>query len=127
MTAFVSGDTSGFFELPGGPIGVALGVEYRTEDAFSRYDPESANDETFLNAFGQFDPSTLKIAEAFGEVRLPILRDVPFFNELSIEAAARVSDYNTLDDLVWAYNIGLIWSPIPDVRLRGGYARAVRA
>lgn len=127
MTAFLSGDTSGFFELPGGPIGVALGVEYRSEDAFSKYDDESASGATFLNAFGEFAPPTQRIYEAFGELRIPILRDVPFFNELSIEAAARVSDYNSLDDLVWAYNAGLIWSPVPDIRLRGGYARAVRA
>jgi outer membrane receptor protein involved in Fe transport len=127
MTAFVSGDTSGFFELPGGPIGVALGVEFRTEDAFSRYDAESASGATFLNAFGEFEPPTQKLYEAFGEVRIPILRDVSFFNELSIEAAGRVSDYNSLDDLVWAYNVGLVWSPVPDIRLRGGYARAVRA
>jgi outer membrane receptor protein involved in Fe transport len=127
LTAFVSGDTTGFFELPGGPIGVAFGVEFRTEDAYSAYDPVSASGATFLNAFGEFDPPTQKIYEAFGEIRIPILRDVPFFNELSVEAAARVSDYNSLDDLVWAYNAGLIWSPVPDLRLRGGYARAVRA
>jgi outer membrane receptor protein involved in Fe transport len=127
LVAFVSGDTSGFFELPGGPIGIAAGLEYRTEDAFSAYDPVTTSGATFLNAIGAFDPETQRIKEAFGEIRLPILRDVPFFNELTLEAAARVSDYNTLDEVVWAYNVGLIWSPIPDIRFRGGYARSVRA
>ena len=31
FSAFVSGDTEGMFSLPGGPIGVAAGVEWRTE------------------------------------------------------------------------------------------------
>lgn len=126
-TAFVSGNTSGFFELPGGPIGVALGVEYRDEKAFSDYDDVTQSGATFLNAFDTFSPPAYNVKEAFGELRLPILADVPFFHELTLEGAARVSDYNFSNDLVWAYNAGVVWSPVPDIRLRGGYARSVRA
>jgi outer membrane receptor protein involved in Fe transport len=126
-TAFISGDTSGFFELPGGPIGVALGLEYRDEKAYTDYDDVTQSGATFLNAFDTFSPPPYNVKEAFGELRVPILRDVPFFNELTLEGAARVSDYNFSDDLVWAYNAGLVWAPIEDIRLRGGYARSVRA
>lgn len=126
-TAFISGDTSGFFELPGGPIGIALGAEYREESAFTDYDDVTQSGATFLNAFDTFDPPPYNVKEAFAEVRIPILADMPFFNELTIEGAARASDYNFSDDLVWAYNAGVVWSPIPDIRIRGGYARSVRA
>lgn len=126
-TAFISGDTSGFFELPGGPIGVALGAEYRDEKAFTDYDDFTQSGATFLNAFDTFSPPAYNVKEAFGEIRIPILADVPFFNELTLEGAARVSDYNFSDDLVWAYNAGVVWSPIQDIRLRAGYARSVRA
>ena len=40
--AFVSGDSSQLFELPGGPVGFVLGGEYRTEDAFAAYDDTRA-------------------------------------------------------------------------------------
>lgn len=126
-TAFVSGDTSGFFELPGGPIGIALGVEYRDEKAFSDYDDVTQSGATFLNAFDTFSPPAYNVKEAFGELRVPILADVPFFNELTLEGAARVSDYNFSNDLIWAYNAGAVWSPVADIRLRAGYARSVRA
>jgi outer membrane receptor protein involved in Fe transport len=126
-TAFISGDTSGFFELPGGPIGIALGVEYRDEKAYTDYDDITQSGATFLNAFDTFSPPDYNVKEAFAEIRIPLLADVPFFNELTVEGAARVSDYNFSDDLVWAYNAGVVWSPIEDIRLRGGYARSVRA
>ncbi|MGQ0589064.1 MAG: TonB-dependent receptor domain-containing protein [Sphingosinicella sp.] len=125
-TAFISGDTSGFFELPGGPIGVVFGLEYRREDAFSDYDDFTQSGATFLNAISEFDPPAIELREAFGEIRIPILRDRPFFHELTIEGAARYSDYSSTGG-VWAYNIGAIWSPVRDLRFRGGYARSVRA
>lgn len=125
--AFLSGDTTGFFELPGGPVGFALGVEYRREDAYSKYDDVTAAGETFLNAFGEFDPKAQTIKEAFGELRLPIIRDKPFMHELTLEGAARVSDYNTFPKAVWAWNAGAVWAPVRDLRLRAGYASAVRA
>ena len=33
VSAYLSGDSAGFFELPGGPIGFALGAEYRKESS----------------------------------------------------------------------------------------------
>ncbi len=125
-TAFISGDTSGFFELPGGPIGVVFGVEYRREDAFSDYDDFTQSGATFLNSIAEFDPPSVNTKEAFAEIRIPILRDRPFFHELTLEGAARYSDYSSTGG-VWAYNAGLIWSPVRDLRIRGGYARSVRA
>jgi outer membrane receptor protein involved in Fe transport len=125
--AFLSGDTGGFFNTWAGPIGFAVGVEYRKEDAFSAYDDVTVSGATFLNAIGAFDPPAQTIKEAFGELRIPILRDLPFFHELSLEGAARVSDYDTLDKPVWAYNVGAIWAPVRDLRIRAGYARSVRA
>ena len=65
--------------------------------------------------------------EAFGEIQLPILKDMPFFHELTASGAARVSDYNSAVGTVWTYNAGLDWSPIRDIRFRGNYSRALRA
>jgi outer membrane receptor protein involved in Fe transport len=68
------------------------------------------------------------VKEAFGEIRIPIVKDVPFFQELEVSGAARVSDYNIGNTgTVWAYNASAIWSPINGLRLRGNYGRSVRA
>lgn len=129
IVGFLAGDTSGFFNLPGGPLGFAVGAEYRTEDAFSDYDDFTAATprQTFLNSFATFDPPKVDVKEAFAEIRIPLLADRPFFNELTIEAAGRVSDYSFLDDEVYAYNVGAIYSPFDSLSFRAGYARSVRA
>ncbi|KQZ62374.1 hypothetical protein ASD67_12540 [Sphingopyxis sp. Root1497] len=125
--ASVNGDLSQLFELPGGPIGFALGAEYREETAESAYDELTAFGGTFLNAIQPFAPPKLTVKEAFGEISIPLLANMPFAEELTLGAAARVSDYNSSAGTVWAYNFQALWAPIPDVRFRAAYARSVRA
>lgn len=125
--ASVAGDLSQLFELPGGPIGFALGAEYREEKAFSAFDDLTASGATFLNAIQPFTPPKLTVKEAFGEISIPLLANMPFAEELTVNAAARVSDYNTATGTVWAYNVQGIYAPIPDLRFRAAYATSVRA
>ena len=125
--ASVSGDLSQLFELPGGPIGFAFGAEYREEKAYSDFDDLTQSGATFLNAIATFDPPKLNVKEAFGEISIPLLANMPFAEELTLGAAARVSDYNTSAGTVWAYNFQALWAPIPDIRFRAAYARSVRA
>lgn len=126
--ASISGDLSKLFELPGGPIQFALGGEWRKEDSFSAFDDVTRTGQTFLNAIGTFDPPTLEVREFFGEIRAPLLADMPFFQELTLEAAGRVSDYNTgATGTIASYNAGGVWSPVEGLRLRANYGRAVRA
>jgi outer membrane receptor protein involved in Fe transport len=124
--ASVSGDLSQLFELPGGPIGFALGAEYRQEKAFSAYDDLVASGGTFLNAIQPFAPPKLSVKEAFGEISVPLLANMPFAEELSVNASARVSDYNSSAGTVWAYNVQGLYAPIPDLRFRAAYAKSVR-
>lgn len=147
--ASLTGDTTGTFELPGGPIGFALGGEYRKEKSRFRYDPLELGivpiDTPFANAgdfIGDvsgnqqlvFDAQTpvfnsggsYDVWEVFGEVRVPILSDRPFFDQLEISGAARYSDYSTVGG-TFTWNVGGVYAPIPDLKLRGTYAKAVRA
>ena len=126
-TAYVNGDLSQLFELPGGPIAFAVGAEYRKETAFSAFDEFTRSGATFLNAIPIFDPEDLEVYEAYGEVRVPILADLPFARELTLEGAFRVSDYNLGNvGTVETYNGGVVWAPVDSLRLRGSYARSVR-
>jgi outer membrane receptor protein involved in Fe transport len=127
VSGFLAGDTSSWFELPGGPVGFVVGAEYRTEKNFFVSDDLVANGLTFYNALPLFDPPSFKVKEVYGELRIPILADVPFFNELTISGAGRISDYRGKTGTVYAYNGGIDWSPIEDIRFRAGYARSVRA
>lgn len=126
LNAFMSGDTSSFFELPGGPVGFALGAEYRKEKVFYDQDEFTQTGLSFYNGIGTFDPPSFEVKEVFGEVRLPIIKD-SFIHEFTVSAAGRISDYKGSTGTTYAYNAGVDFAPIRDLRLRANYSRAVRA
>ncbi len=76
----------------------------------------------------------VRVAEAFTEVNIPIIQDVPFIQDFSINGAYRRSMY-TVDDLdgntnsfdTNTFHAGVAWRPIDDIRLRAQFQRAVRA
>ena len=143
------GDTSSFFELPGGPVGFAVGAEYREERSSFDFDPltlgiaqettPDINAGQFIgdvsdnqqlvfdgqtrsfNTGGQFD-----VAEVFAELNLPILSGTPFFETLELQGAARYSEYSTVGN-TFTWSVSGIWAPIEDIRFRGTYSQAVRA
>lgn len=126
-SAFVGGDLSQVFEMPGGPIAFAFGAEYREEKASIDYDELTSSGATFLNALQDFRPPAFIVKEAYGEVQVPLLKDVRFAKELSVNFAGRVSDYNTSTGTVYAFNVQGVYAPIEDVRFRAAYATSVRA
>lgn len=127
VSAFVSGDLHQLFSLPGGPIGFSIGGEYRRETNSFREDPLVQAGYTFYNAIPTFTAPALKVKEAYGELRVPLVKDFFLIKELTVSGAARVSDYNTSAGTVYSYNASGIYKPVEDLQLRASYARAVRA
>jgi len=127
ITGFLSGDSSKWFELPGGPIGIGFGGEYRRETNKFTADPLVQNGYTFYNALPSFAPPAFEVKEAFGELRVPLLKDIPLIRELTVSGSGRVSHYKGSAGTVYAYDGKVVWRPVNDLMLRGGYARSVRA
>lgn len=123
--AAISGDFGEGLALWGGPIGFAVGAEYRKEKSASFPDPVNTTGLTFGNALfpevGSFD-----VKEAFGELRVPIVRDRPGFHELTLAGAIRLSDYSTVGGTT-TFQVNGVYAPVRDVRFRGTYAQTVRA
>jgi outer membrane receptor protein involved in Fe transport len=126
VSAFMGGDTSGFFNLPGGPISFAIGAEYRREKAQYIGDPYVEGGYTSAVSGLSFNPDPFEVKEAYGEINIPILADTPFFHQLTVSGAVRVADYK-VGGTAWAYNGGVQWAPVDGLMFRGNYARAVRA
>lgn len=123
---FIGGDLSQLFTLPGGPVSFVIGGEYREEKAFN--DSDAAADNGLSNSVFLGDVSArMSVKEAFGEIRVPLLADVPFFRELTVSGAGRVSDYDSAVGTVYAYNAGVEWAPFSSLRFRANYGRSVRA
>jgi iron complex outermembrane recepter protein len=109
-------------------LGVSFGSEYRQEQfdfspdyIFSNglYSPGSGTATKAID--GEFH-----VAEIFTEAKLPILNDMPGAYNLSAELGYRYSSYTEGFDTN-TFKIGLEWAPLKDVRLRGGFNRAIRA
>ena len=66
------------------------------------------------------------MGELFGELNVPILKDLPFAHELTVSGAARESHYNTSAGHTFAWNANAIWAPTRDLRLRGNVSKSVR-
>ncbi len=118
-------DTSEFLNLPGGPIGIAVGFEYREETSETITD-ECTKAGFFSNSatpdsYGEFD-----VDEMFIEINLPILKDVAFAHELTVDAAFRAADYSHAGSAD-AWQVGFVWAPIESFRIRGTVSEAVRA
>ena len=146
--ATMTGETSRFLRLPGGPVDFVVGAEWRRETSSADRDDwqrgvipagapfpagtllgdVSENDSlTFRpqigvkNQHGRYDAS-----DVFAEVSLPLLADVAFAHDLSVDVAGRWSDYSTVGSTgSWKTNI--VWAPFPDLAFRGGVSRSVRA
>lgn len=122
----LTGDTEGMLELPGGPIGWAIGFENRTESAEFKPDEFTAEG---LTTGGASSPLSGKqsVKEYYAEFLMPILADADFAKDLSLEASIRHSNYNTAAGKTTNYRVGLNYAPIDDVRFRAVYSTGFRA
>ncbi len=113
------------FEMPAGPVDVAIGIEHREEygadfpDALIALGVTSGSSRTATE--GKYS-----VDEVFIETILPLLSEAPGAKTLDLELALRYSDYDTFGDTS-NYKLGLKWSPIEDLMIRGTLSTAFRA
>ncbi|MFP6809230.1 MAG: TonB-dependent receptor [Pseudomonadales bacterium] len=118
--------TGDVFELPAGTVGVAVGYEHIQNSADFRPSQDLAAGT--IAGFNSQPPSSgsYTVSSYYAEAFIPLLKDVPFAQELELELAYRKSDYSTVGN-VSSYKIAGSWSPIDSVRFRAGFNTAVRA
>ncbi|QKR98832.1 TonB-dependent receptor [Sphingomonas sp. CL5.1] len=143
VTASISGS---LFNLPAGPVDLAAGVEWRNQslDLTSNADPADLDTAAKRSAYfaglrgvpagalfywltnvGQGHGS-YNVKEGFAELAVPILKDAPLFQELSLNGAVRVTDYST-SGTVTTWKAGGTWKLVQDFLLRATYSRDIRA
>ncbi|MFC7499403.1 TonB-dependent receptor domain-containing protein [Enterovirga sp. GCM10030262] len=126
MGASLSGT---LFDLPAGPVALAMGVEHR-KDSYV-FNPSPLD---LANEYGAVSQAAVEggfnVSELFGELRVPILSDMPFADTLALEGAARYSDYggdNKTVGGVFTWKIGAEYAPVDWFRFRSAFNRAIRA
>ena len=124
--ASLGGDSSDYFELPGGPIAIGFSYEHRQEDfEFLPSQDLAAGTIAGFNGApalaGGFTVSGYSV-----EMKLPVLRGVEFAELLEFDLAYRTEDYSTAGS-VDSYKIAGIYAPFENFRFRAGFNTAVRA
>jgi iron complex outermembrane receptor protein len=120
-----SGDM-GALEMPGGEIGWAFGYENRREEAASKPDGGAAIGAIAFTP-GNVTGGKYQVDEVYGEFALPILSGVTMAEILTLEASARWTDVDFLDDSDTVFKVALEWAPIEDIRVRGTFSEGFRA
>jgi iron complex outermembrane recepter protein len=125
--------TGSLFDLPGGPLGVAVGGEYRNDAVKGDADALSRGNRFFTGG-GSLISGRIAVTEGYGEIEAPILRNVSFFDELALNGAIRRTHYNRSSDFfpssslsVTTWKIGGTWAPIEALRFRATRSRDIRA
>jgi outer membrane receptor protein involved in Fe transport len=119
------------FELPAGMLKAAIGASYRKLQYEFINDTITGQGESFLDqALGIYPSSdsfgSYSTTELYGELLVPVLKDIPGIKDLSLELGARHSQYNTTGGS-WTYKILGDWQVTDWLRFRGGYNRAQRS
>ena len=114
------------FDLGAGPAQIAILADYRrnTYNFVPDSDLAAQNIEAVIASQGA--SGAISVKEAAGQIDIPLLANKPFFQELGVGAAVRVSDYST-SGTVTSYEGDARWRPVSGLLFRGSYQRAVRA
>ncbi|MDT7526915.1 TonB-dependent receptor [Pseudidiomarina sp. GXY010] len=121
LTANITGE---LFDLPAGWVPVAFGVEQRKEKGWRH--PDSSIAAGIMNT-NQAEPieGSYTVNEVYVETAVPLLRDAPLAQSLSLEMAYRYSDYDTFGS-DGNYKVGLQWQVSDGLKVRATQSTAFR-
>jgi len=111
--------------LPAGDLGFAFGLENRKETGEFVPDPLAQTGATTNLASGPTGGS-YRVNEAYLELNVPVLADLPGAKELTFNAATRLSDYDTFGNTLNS-KFGFKWKPFDQLLVRGTWAEGFRA
>ncbi|MET0254752.1 MAG: TonB-dependent receptor [Luteibacter sp.] len=117
--------TGGIVDLPAGALRIAGGIEHRNENG--RYTPYAADSAGLTTQLASAPTNGGYIAnEAYVELDVPLLADLPLARELAVNVSSRYSHYSAFggrrND-----KYSFRWKPFDDLLLRGTYAEGFRA
>lgn len=131
------------FELPGGPVGVAFGAEFRRETQFDDRDENVDGTYTFVDAVsGATNLSNVSavspnpdtrghrtVAGAFLEFAVPVVSpemNIPLVYSLDMQVAGRFEEYSDFGSVAKP-KVAVAWDLFDGLRVRGSYSEGFRA
>ena len=123
--------SGGLFDLPAGTMQLAAGVSYSKRYRNNTVDPVLIlNPDTGTCTLGsQCSAHTqggYTTKEAYAELFIPVLKDLPFVHALNVTLGDRYSKYSTFGSTN-NWKVGVEFRPIEDLMLRGTVSTVFRA
>jgi iron complex outermembrane receptor protein len=131
----VTGDSGQWFELPGGPVGMAIGATFRHDEIEDVPGAITLAGNAWQSSRSGITAGKTETMEAFGEVVLPVLADMTLVRSLTLTGAGRVTNVKAIrsDGLTdetkgnFTYKVGADWEVTDWLRFRGTYGTSFRA
>jgi len=140
----VGGDV---FELPAGPVKVALGLHARKDSINDVPGESSQTGNLWQSTSSGITKGYQNTTEAFGEIEIPVLENAAFARSLSLSGAARVTNTyakrtgpvctapgvcefdgaHDSDKGNWTYKLAANWQVTDWIRFRGTYGTSFRS
>ncbi|MBT2134710.1 TonB-dependent receptor [Croceibacterium sp. LX-88] len=124
------------FELPYGEVQAALGVSGRHDSINDTPGEQTRNGNSWGLTSAGITAGNSKTWEAFGEVEIPVLRDIPGIQAFTLSASGRVTNVTATrasdgesdtDNGNWTYSVGANWEVTEWLQFRARYGTSFRA
>jgi iron complex outermembrane receptor protein len=114
------------FELPYGMVKMALGGEFRWQKIDDTPALESQIGDLFNLTSSTITRGTDAVGEVYGELEVPVLKNLPGAKNFTLNASARYTRYRSYGADT-TYKFGGIYSPIDAISFRATYGTSYRA
>jgi iron complex outermembrane receptor protein len=115
-----------------GPLAVASGAEFRSDQLVGGTDPISAN-LGFFTGNGSNISGKITATEGYVEADMPLAKDLPAAKSIDLNGAVRETHYSrdgagvssSVNANTW--KLGVVWEPVDALRLRATRSQDIRA
>ena len=114
------------YQLPAGEVMAFFGAEWREMSIDDTPDANMSSGNIYNYSTATPTRGSDSVWEVFGELEVPVLRDLPFAQELTLSGSFRYTDYDSYGDDT-TYKVGMVYVPTDWLTFRASYGTSFRA
>ena len=116
----------GLFTLPAGQVKAAVGAQFRRDSINDTPGPVTLASNSWGESSAGITKGSDTVEEVFGEIDVPLLKGLPFIQDLGFNGSDRYSHYASYGSNN-TYRLALNWTVNPTLRFSGTYGTSFRA
>lgn len=114
------------FELPAGLVGVAFGASFQQDEINDTPGEHTLAENNWGFSTAGITAGKSNTRAVFGELQLPLLKDIPGVKKLDLSVSARYTDVSTSGNDT-TYKAGLNWTVVDGLRVRASRGTSFRS